>query len=67
METQQKLSTTDLIVKVMEEFGQNEPCDCLVIFTTDDGNLALRGTVHNKATIIGMLQLCCQMVLASTQ
>jgi hypothetical protein len=36
-----------------------------VIFSTEDGNLALRGNVLDKATVIGMLQLCCQMVFSS--
>jgi hypothetical protein len=65
METPQKVSTTDLIIKVMEEFGETEPTNCLVIFSTEDGNLALRGNVADKATLVGMLQICCQMVFSS--
>jgi hypothetical protein len=59
--TEHKETASELMIAVMGEFGQNEPEDILIIFTTESSSIAYRSNIENTCMRIGMIEVAAWM------
>lgn len=64
VETNNKARTaTETLVAVMEEFGQSEPKDVLVIYTNEAGELCWSCSTDAVSVKLGLLEACKQFII----
>ena len=47
----------------MEDFGQSEPKECLVIYTNESGDLCWSCSSDSMTTKLGLLEACKQFII----
>ena len=60
-------TATETLVTVMEEFGECEPKDCIVIYTNANGDLCWSSTSDSQVVKFGLLEACKQFMIARIQ
>ncbi len=60
-------TATETLIAVMEEFGKDEPRDCLVIYTTREGDLCWSSTSDSHVIKLGLIEACKQFMIARIQ
>ena len=51
-------SATQTLMTAMEDFGQNEPRDCMIIYTNEDGELCWSCTSDSCVIKLGLVESC---------
>ena len=57
-------SATATLIAVMENFGDSEPMDALVIYTDQDGDLRWSSTTDSLVVKLGLLDACREGIVA---
>lgn len=52
----QRRTPTETLVAALEEFGHDEPAECLVIFTTQGGDICTMSSTDTLSTKLGMIE-----------
>ncbi len=52
-----KRTPTEVLLKALEEFGVDEPTDCIVVFTTQSGDIVTMASTDQVSTKIGLLEM----------
>ena len=55
-------SPTEVMISTMEEFGNAEPSDLLILFIAADGMLYYRSTIDSTCLKVGMLEMARQII-----
>lgn len=56
-------SATDTLMSAMEDFGESEPKECMVIWTDEGGDICWSSTTDSQAMKLGMLEMVKQLVI----
>lgn len=51
-----KRTPTDTLMRALEEFGVDEPTECIVIFQTQGGDICTISSTDTVSTKVGMLE-----------
>lgn len=51
-------SATETLVSAMEDFGENEPKDCLIIYANEAGELVWSCTSNSYVIKLGLVESC---------
>lgn len=57
-------TATETLVSVMEDFGDAEPKECIVIYTNEAGDLCWSTTSDSMTIKLGLLEACKQFIIA---
>jgi len=58
-----KRSPTETLMKALEEFGVDEPVECIVVFSTQGGDLCTMSSTDTVSIKVGLLELAKQYQL----
>lgn len=59
-------TTTDFMIRVMEEFGEKtEPQAMLILYTAADGSLRERSNIPSDSMKLGMMEIAKRMILST--
>lgn len=50
-------SPTDTLLKALEEFGTDEPLECVVVFSTQSGDICTMSSTDTVSTKVGLLEM----------
>lgn len=51
----------------MEDFGETEPKECIVIYTNEDGDLCWSCTSDSRVVKLGLIEACKQYIISGLQ
>jgi hypothetical protein len=57
-------TATETLITCMEDFGEDEPQEVMVIYTTKSGDFAFSCSTDRLTAKLGMLEFCKAMILA---
>ena len=60
-------SATETLVAVMEDFGEIEPKEVLVIYTNESGDICWSTTTDSLVVKLGLLEACKQCIVAGIE
>ena len=63
MPAETRRTPTETLLSAMEEFGQCEPKDCLVIYTNEGGDLVWLCSSDQISTKLGLIEACKYFIL----
>lgn len=52
-----KRTPTETLMKALEEFGVDEPVECVIVFSTQGGDLCTMSSTDTVSTQVGLLEL----------
>lgn len=56
-------TASETLVAAMEDFGESEPKDCLIIYTNDVGELCWSASTDSVVVKLGLLEACKQFMI----
>lgn len=56
-------TASETLIACMEEFGIDEPKECLVIYTNEKGDLCWSSTTDSMVVKFGLLEACKQFMI----
>lgn len=59
----EKRTPSQTLIAALEEFGADEPAECLVIFTTQGGDICTMSSTDLIAVKLGMLEMVKTIVM----
>lgn len=56
-------TATETLLSCMEDFGESEPKECMVIYTNENGDMCFSSTTDSLVIKLGLLELSKQYIL----
>jgi hypothetical protein len=57
-------TATETLIAAMEEFGNDEPKECIIVYTTSAGDLCWSSNSDSQVIKFGLLEACKQFMIA---
>ena len=57
-------TATQTLITALEYFGEDEPKECLVIYTSESGDLCWSCTTGSRVVKLGLLEACKQSIIS---